>query len=144
MTSQLAQVALTAAAMGMLAPLQVPVWVKKGDVSGLPSQIRVYGMYLHAKYLQSIGAYGDMLTVLHTTLNLIDEEDCSFGTHIYLQVLCALGYHYTGQPEQGKKWLDRAAEPGSSQRIHYTLCRKYIAFQWSDGPVSWSCIIKTI
>lgn len=110
MTSQLAQVALTAAAMGMLAPLQVPVWVKKGDVSGLPSQIRVYGMYLHAKYLQSIGAYGDMLTVLHTTLNLIDEEDCSFGTHIYLQVLCALSYHYTGQPEQGKKWLDRAAD----------------------------------
>lgn len=61
--SAFAEMSLATADVSAMAPNMVPSWLKEGDFSALPVQIRPIVLYIRAKYFQSTRQFEAMLTV---------------------------------------------------------------------------------
>jgi DNA-binding CsgD family transcriptional regulator len=100
-----AELALTTAAISVIAPNMVPEWLKAGDFSALQPQARPNALYLRAKYFHCVGQPEAMLAVAQTVLTLSAPERGITTTDIYLRVTCAVACRALGREDEAKRWL---------------------------------------
>jgi len=100
----IAEGVLSSAYLGALAPNMVVSWLKDGDFSALPPDLRAEASYQRAKYFQSIGNYEAMLTVAQTTLAFCD----SVIAESYLRLLCAIAFYKLGRSDEANYCLSNA------------------------------------
>lgn len=101
-----AEIALASVAVSVTAPNMVPGWLKDGDFSGLPPQVKPpYVLYLRAKYFLNIGKFETALAVAQTALAFsLREQEITFP-EIYLRVVCTLACHCLGREDDARRWL---------------------------------------
>ena len=103
--SAFAEMSLAAADVSAMAPNMVPNWLKEGDFSALPVQIRPIALYIRAKYLQSTRQFEAMLTVAQTALSLCESQQGITQMDIYYRVVCAIACNCLGRSDDAKRWL---------------------------------------
>lgn len=101
----MAELALSVIAVSCLAPNMASEWLKEGDLSPVPVQMRAFALYLRAKYLQCTGRYEAMLSVAQTALALSEPERGISPTVLYLRLCCAMACHALGQEEEARRHL---------------------------------------
>ncbi|MFZ7131374.1 MAG: helix-turn-helix transcriptional regulator [Eubacteriales bacterium] len=106
--SAFAELALSTAAVSVIAPNMVPHWIREGEFSALPIQARPNAIYLRAKYFQCISRYEESLAVAQTALTLCTSEETITMTDIYLLVTCTVACCYLGRLEEARHWLIEA------------------------------------
>lgn len=103
--STVAELALSAVYVSVIAPNMAPNWLKDGDFSDLVPKIRPTALYLRAKYFQCIGKYEAILIMTQTALSLSELEDGITLTDIYLRMACAVACYCLEQRDEAKRWL---------------------------------------
>lgn len=104
--SIIADLALASVAVSVVAPNMIPDWLKNGDFSAFPVQVKPpYLLYLRAKYLLYIGQYEAALAVAQTALAFSLREPGITFSEIYLRVICALACHCLERADEAKCWL---------------------------------------
>ena len=103
--SAVAELALSTAYLGAMAPNMIPGWLKKGDFSALPPQVKPDAAYKHAKYFQCIGDYASMLAVARTALSFCDTPHKMSFPGTYLRMMCAVACSATDRGEEARRWL---------------------------------------
>ncbi len=74
-----------------IVPGMVSPWLKEGDFSALPPQVRLDAAYKRAKYYQGLGQFEAMLAVAQTALGFCGEPQGGFlYAGLYLRVACAI------------------------------------------------------
>ncbi len=106
--SAFAAMSLAAADVSAMAPNMVPNWLKEGDFSALPLQIRPIALYIRAKYLQSTRQFESMLTVGQTALSLCGSQHGITQMDIYFRVVCAIACNCLHQSDDARRWLMEA------------------------------------
>lgn len=101
----MAELALSTAAVSCLAANMASEWLKEGDLSPVPVQMRAFALYLRAKYLQCTGRYEAMLSVAQTALALSEPERGISPAILYLRLCCAMACHALGQEEDARRHL---------------------------------------
>jgi len=99
-----AQLSLSTAYLGAMAPNMVPAWLKEGNFSALPPQARPEAAHLRAKYFQCACQYESMLAVAQTALAFCDSRDMT-SSHIYLSLMCAVACNALGRADEAQRWL---------------------------------------
>lgn len=87
----IAQLVLSSAYLGAMAPDLVPDWIKNGSFSALPQPMRWDAAYKQAKYFQSIGRYDLMMSVANTALQFLENPGNLSLVDAYLRLMCAGG-----------------------------------------------------
>lgn len=100
-----AELSLVTAAVNVLAGNMAPGWLKAGDLSMLPPQIRPTALYLRAKYLQCIGQPDTALAVAQTALALRSPEQGITIADLYLRMSCAAACHALEREDEARGWL---------------------------------------
>ncbi len=100
-----AELALSTAAVSVVAPNMAPVWLKEGDFSTLAPQAKPNALYLRAKYFHCLHNYEAMLAVAQTALTLSVQPHGFTTTDIYLRVTCAVACHCLRRDEEARRWL---------------------------------------
>ena len=108
----MAELALCTAATGCLAADMVSEWLKKGDLSALPSPPRPFALYLRAKYLQCTRQYESMLVAAQTALALSEPMSGISQNGLYLRLCCAVACHELGQEDEARHYLLEAMSIG--------------------------------
>jgi len=103
-----AELCLSTAYMGAIAPRMVPGWLKDGDFAALPPQTRLFAAYERALYFQSLGKMECVLAVAQTALALWDLKQGVWGHDIYLQILCAIACSRLEREDEAERWLLKA------------------------------------
>lgn len=104
--SAVAELALASVSVSVTAPHIVPSWLKEGDFSAFPAQVKPpYMLFLRAKYFLCIGQYETALAVAQTTLNFIVPEEGITFPEIYLRIVCALACHCLGRKDKAERRL---------------------------------------
>lgn len=103
--SAIAELALAAAAVSVIAPNMAPNWLKEGDFSALTPQIRPTALYLRAKYFQCTGKYEAMLTVAQTALSLCELQHGITLNDIYLRMACSVACYCLERRDEAKHWI---------------------------------------
>lgn len=106
--SAFSEMSLAAADVSAMAPNMVPSWLKEGDFSALPLQIRPIALYIRAKYLQSTRQFEAMLTVGQTALSLCESQQGITQMDIYYRVVCAIACNCLHQSDDARRWLMEA------------------------------------
>lgn len=101
----IAELSLATAAVSMIAPEMAPEWLRAGDFSALPFQVKSIALYLRSKYLHCIGQCDAMLAVAQTALTLSSAESGITIADIYLRVTCAVACFELGRADEAKRWL---------------------------------------
>lgn len=101
-----AELALASVAVSVTAPNMVPGWLKNGDFSAIPAQMKPpYMLYLRAKYFLYVGQYEAALAVAQTALAFSLRERGITFSEIYLRLICALACHRLGRADEARRWL---------------------------------------
>lgn len=108
--AHMAEVAMTGPSLSMRDMNQVPLWVQKGDFSGLLPEARPMGMYLSLKNLQGQKRYGELLCACKAAIALWEREDTFTLLDIYLRMLCATGCYELNRVEECDRHLLAAME----------------------------------
>ena len=103
-----AELCLSSAYTGAIAPRMVPDWLKDGDFSALPPQTRLFAAYERAVYCQSLGRMECVLAVAQTALAFWDLDQGIWGHDIYLQILCAIACGRLELEDEAERWLLKA------------------------------------
>ena len=104
----LAELSLSTAYLGAMAPGMVPEWLKNGDFSALPPQAKTDAAYKRAKYFQCTGDYNSMLVAAQTALNFCDSpREISFPGS-YLRMMCAIACFELERHNEAEFWLSDA------------------------------------
>ncbi|MDF3001291.1 MAG: hypothetical protein K0Q48_1410 [Bacillota bacterium] len=106
--SAFAEMSLAAADVSAMAPNMVPSWMKEGNFSALPVQIRPIALYIRAKYLQSTRQFEAMLTVGQTALALCESQQGITQMDIYFRVVCAIACSCLSRSDDARRWLMEA------------------------------------
>ena len=86
-------------------PVLVPDWLRRGDFSRLPQELRLEAAYIRAKYFFAIGDYTSMLAVAETTLSLCDLTQTYTHPGLYLKMACASACYSLDRTEDAVQWL---------------------------------------
>ncbi|MDF3005697.1 MAG: hypothetical protein K0S22_2169 [Oscillospiraceae bacterium] len=100
-----AELSLATAAVSVTAPNMAPEWLKDGNLSALPPQVRPNALYLRAKYLYCIGQFNAALAVAQTALVLSAPERGLTLTDLYLRLTCVVAFYALEQKEEARRWL---------------------------------------
>ncbi len=100
-----AELALSAAAVSVIAPNMAPEWLKQGDFSALLPKLRPLALYLRAKYFQCTGQHELMLAVSQTALALDAPEHGLSQAGIYLRLCCAMALYALGQADDARRYV---------------------------------------
>ena len=103
--AHMAEIAMTGPSLSMKDMNQVPVWVQKGEFSGLLPEARPMGMYLSLKNLQGQKRYGELLCACKAAIALWEQEDTFTLLDIYLRMLCATGCYELNRVEECDRHL---------------------------------------
>lgn len=103
--SAMAELSLATAAVSVAAPNMVPEWIKDGNLSALPPQVRPNALYLRAKYLYCIGQFNAALAVAQTALALSAPEGGFTLTGLYLRLTCVIAFYALEQKEEARHLL---------------------------------------
>lgn len=108
-SSAIAELALASVAVSVTAPNMIPGWLKEGDFSAFPVQVKsAYMLFLRAKYFMCIGKHEIALAVAQTALTSCAPKRGITLTEIYLLVVCALACHYLGRENEARHRLMEA------------------------------------
>lgn len=110
--SALAELSLATVSITIADWRMAPDWLKQGDFSSLPSQVKPHALYLRAKYFQHLGKYEAMLAVAQTALTFCSVEQEFIVHDIYLRLICAIGDYFLGRMEEAKGFLMDAMNIG--------------------------------
>ncbi len=100
-----AELTIATVAVSVLAPNMVPDWVKEGDFSQLPLQVRINAFYLRARYFQCMGRFESMLISAQTALAFSTSGEDITQTDLYLRITYAVAAYHLGRKDEAKKWL---------------------------------------
>lgn len=103
--AHMAEIAMTGPSLSMKDMNQVPMWVQKGEFSGLLPEARPMGMYLSLKNLQGQKRYGELLCACKAAIALWEQEDTFTLLDIYLRMLCATGCYELNRVEECDRHL---------------------------------------
>ena len=103
--SAFADLSLATAYTGAGAHEMVADWIKTGDFSALPVQMKSDAFHKRAKYLQWIGQFEAMLAVAQSALSVFDSDDGIVFHSIYYRISCAIACCYLGRFDETKRWL---------------------------------------
>lgn len=106
--SVFAELALSTASLGAMAPGLVPRWLRDGDFSELFPQAWPDAAYKRAKYYQCLGQYEAMLAVAETALSFCDTGNDLSITGTYLRLMCAAACFALNKTEAAENHLIRA------------------------------------
>jgi len=84
-----AELALVTAYVGAFIPVLLPDWLKDGDFSALPRDLRPEALCRRVRYLHFMKKYESMLDVAQTALTLESPEDSISYPNAYLRLMCA-------------------------------------------------------
>lgn len=100
-----AELALSGAYLGALAPDMIPGWLKKGEFSKVHPLARPDAAYKRAKYFQCVKDYSSMLAVGQTALEFCGvKQEISFPA-TYLTLLCAAACQALDRKEEAEIYL---------------------------------------
>ena len=101
-----AELALASVAVSVIAPNMAPLWLREGDLSAFPAQMKPpYLLYLRAKYFLCINQYEIALAMAQTALAFSASGQGITFPEIYLRVVCALACHYLARDDEAVRWL---------------------------------------
>lgn len=104
--SIIAELTLASVAVSVYAPNMVPDWLKEGDFSAFPVQLKPpYMLYLRARYFLGIGQYNAALAVAQTALEFCLREQGITFPEIYLRLVCALACRCLERVDEAKRLL---------------------------------------
>ncbi len=101
----IAETALAAAAVSVIAPDMVPQWLKEGNLGALAPQLRPIVIYFRAKYFQCTGRHEAMLIVSQAALALGEPAQGITSAGIYLRIACAIACQALGQQDEARCYL---------------------------------------
>lgn len=101
----LAELSLATASLSCIAPNMAPKWLKDGDFRAVPPPLRLYALYLQAKYCQCAQRHEAMLAVAQTALTLGEPEDGWTSTGIYLRLCCAAACFALERENDARRYL---------------------------------------
>lgn len=101
----MAELSLATVAVSVTAPNMAPQWLKDGNLSALPPQVRPNALYLRAKYFYCIGQFDTALAVAQAALALTSPEMGLTLTDLYLRLTCAVAFYALEQKEEAGRWL---------------------------------------
>ena len=99
------------AAVSMGAPGMVPDWLKTGDFSEFPADIRPHLIYLYLMYLRSTGQYEQLLGAAKTACSVYANDQSFSHLDIYFALLCAVAAYALNDADTALAYIDRAAKP---------------------------------
>ena len=100
-----AELTLTSAYLGALAPNMMPDWLKEADFTALPPQLRPNAAWAYVKYLQTLGRYETILDVARMALGFCDSMELISQPCIYLRTMCAAACCALGRADEGRRML---------------------------------------
>jgi len=103
--SVFAELCLSNAYTGAIAPRMVPEWLKDGDFSLVHPLVRPDAAYKRAKYFQCLGKYESMLAVAETALEFCTPAAGITLHCIYFQLICAAALCGLKRGEEAKRRL---------------------------------------
>jgi len=101
---------LSTAYIGGFALSFIPEWLKEGDFSYLPLELRPEAICKQLRYLHYIGRYELILSISQTALNLIDTKRGIYYHTIYLQLMCAAACCMLDRTKQAEEYILKAME----------------------------------
>jgi len=101
----ISELALSTAAVSVIAPNMASEWLKQGFFDDLPTEAKPDALYLRAKYFQCLENYEAMLAVAQTALAFCQSNQGITTPEIYLYLSCAIASHSLGRDDVAKNWL---------------------------------------
>jgi len=106
--SVFAELCLSNAYTGAIAPSMVPEWLKNGDFTLLSPNMKPDAVYKRIKYFQCLGKYESMLAAAETALELCCPAPGITIHCIYFKIMCAAAYSALKRGDEAKRWLREA------------------------------------
>ena len=103
-----AELSLSNAYLGALAPDMIPDWLKTGDFTLIHNRVKPDAVYKRAKYFQATNKPELMLTISETARCLSSLEEGLRFHDIYFHVLCAIACCALGRIKEARRWLSDA------------------------------------
>jgi len=103
-----AEMTLSTAYTGAIAPDMVSDWLKDGDFSNLMPHAKLDAAYKRAKYFQCTGQFEAMLTTAQTTFELCASASGIAFLDIYFRVACVIACVALGRMDEAKRRLSEA------------------------------------
>ena len=100
-----AELTLSGAYIGAFAPRMACGWLKDGDFSALPGQLRLAAAKERVEYLWGIGEIRPMFDVAQTALGFCDLPKGIWFYDIYLMIYCSIACCALGRAEEAERWL---------------------------------------
>jgi len=101
----MAEYTLSTAYASAFVPTMVPNWIKDGDLSAFPHQIRAEAICRRARYLHFLKKYESVLDVAQTALAICKPEDGLTYESIYLRLMCAAACYSLDRMNKAKGYL---------------------------------------
>lgn len=100
----------TMAAVSMCAPAMVPDWLKSGDFTDFPADIRPHLLYLYLMYLRSTEHYDQLLVAAKIACSVYWSEETFSHLDIYFALLCAVAANALNDADTAQHCIDRVAK----------------------------------
>jgi len=100
-----AELCLSTAYTGAVAPNMVPDWLKSGDFSHVHPRAKRDAAYKRAKYFECISQFELMLATAQTALTFCDSDSGISTYDIYFRVVCAMACCLLNRMDEGRRWL---------------------------------------
>ena len=101
----IAELALATAYVNAFAPDMVPNWLKEGDFSALPHQLKPEALCTRTRYLHFLKKYESVLDVAQTALTLYEPGHGISHMGIYMRLTCAVACCSLGRSNDAKDYL---------------------------------------
>lgn len=98
------------AAVSMCAPGMAPDWLKSGDFSTFPADLRAHLLYLFLTYLRSTEHYEELLVAAQIACSVYADEETFSHLDIYFALLCAVAANALNDADTALLYIDRAAK----------------------------------
>lgn len=103
--SAVAELSLSTAYLGVGAPNMIHRWLKDGDFTALPAQVKPEAINQRVLYFRWLGKYQSMLDVAQTALGFFNKQQKQSLPGIYLRLSCAVACYAIGRTDEAKRWL---------------------------------------
>lgn len=100
------------AAVGMAAPGMTPDWLRRGDFSLFPAELRPFLLHLHMLHLRNAGEFTALLYCASTASVLCAQTNTFTWLDLNFLLLAATASYGLGDETQAKKYLLQALDLG--------------------------------
>ena len=100
-----AEFALNTAYVSAFVPNMISNWLKSGDFSDLPHELRPVALCTRTRYFHYLKKYESVLDVAQTALTLYEPEHGISHMSIYLRAICAAACCPLGRAGEAKNYL---------------------------------------